>query len=33
MKVEDFEKAVAALDSNIVLDEMRINKGHVCDTG
>ena len=29
MKVEDFEKAVAALDSNIVLDEMRINKGHV----
>lgn len=29
MKVKDFETAIASLDTFIVLDEVRIHKGHV----
>ena len=29
MKVQDFENAIAALNCSVVLDEVKINKGHV----
>ena len=29
MKVQDFEKAIVALNCSVVLDEVKLSKGHV----